>query len=176
MVVPATLLFIECVWATPAKNCFGCWSLVLLFRLNDNRVVSSVTVLVMTSETVLGWGRQNALIVTSYLQRHGKLQTPFIICTVQVLEVNYISNLPCIESLNLKDNPITSIMDYRTKVLDLFQDQYVEMTLDGIKTSQKEIDKVAILKAIQKAKDGKTKKLGMRKDSPMRKVCSFTAP
>ena len=33
---------------------FGCWSLVLLFRLNDNRVVSSVTVLVMTSETVFG--------------------------------------------------------------------------------------------------------------------------
>ncbi|XP_071805690.1 nischarin-like isoform X3 [Asterias amurensis] len=90
-------------------------------------------------------------------------------CIEHVLEVNYISNLPCIESLNLKDNPITSIMDYRTKVLDLFQDQYVEMTLDGIKTSQKEIDKVAILKAIQKAKDGKTKKLGMRKESPMRK-------
>ena len=39
--------------ATPTKNCFGCWSLVLLFRLNDNRVVSSVTVLVMMSETTL---------------------------------------------------------------------------------------------------------------------------
>ena len=51
-----------CVLATPTKNCFGCWSLVLLFRLNDNRVVSSVTVLVVTSETVFGWGRQNALL------------------------------------------------------------------------------------------------------------------
>ncbi len=90
-------------------------------------------------------------------------------CIEHVLEVYYISNLPCIESLTLKENPITSIMDYRTKVLDLFQDQYVQMTLDGIKTSQKEIDKVAILKAIQKAKDGKSKKLGMKKDSPMRK-------
>jgi hypothetical protein len=50
----------ERVLATPTKNCFGCWSLVLLFRLNDNRVGSSVTVLVMTSETIIGYSRQNA--------------------------------------------------------------------------------------------------------------------
>ena len=47
------IIELECVLATPTKNCFGCWSLVLLFRLIANRVVSSVTVLVMTSETVL---------------------------------------------------------------------------------------------------------------------------
>ena len=52
----------ECVLATPTKNCFGCWSFVLLFRLNDNRVVSLVTVLVMTSETIIGYSRQNAAI------------------------------------------------------------------------------------------------------------------
>ena len=87
------------------------------------------------------------------------------------MEVNHISNLPCIESLNLKENPITSIMEYRTKILDLFQEQYMVMTLDGHRTSQLERDKVAILKAIQKAKEGKVKKLGLRKNSPNRKVC-----
>ena len=46
--------------ATPTKNCFDCWSLVLLFILNDNRVESSVTVSVMTSETIIGYSRQNA--------------------------------------------------------------------------------------------------------------------
>ncbi|XP_022101206.1 nischarin-like isoform X2 [Acanthaster planci] len=85
-----------------------------------------------------------------------------------VVEVNHISNLPCIESLNLKDNPITSIMDYRTKILSLFQEQYTELTLDGQRTSQKEMDRVAIMKAIQKAKESKVKKL-TRKSSPSRK-------
>ena len=56
---------LECVLATPTKNCFGCWSLVLLFRLNDNRVVSSVTVLVMTSETVFGWSPKRTPDVSS---------------------------------------------------------------------------------------------------------------
>ena len=67
----------ECVLATPTKNYLGCWSLVLLFRLNDNRVVSSVTVLVIiTSETYFGWGRQNAFqaMATCTLWRH-KIQT-----------------------------------------------------------------------------------------------------
>ena len=49
-------------WRPQPKYFFGRWSLVLLFRLNDNWVVSSVTVLVMTSETVFGCGRQNALL------------------------------------------------------------------------------------------------------------------
>ncbi|XP_038047794.1 nischarin-like [Patiria miniata] len=85
-----------------------------------------------------------------------------------VVEVNHISNLPCIESLNLKDNPVTGVMDYRTKILSLFQEQYAELRLDGQRSSQKEMDKVAIMKAIQKAKDSKVKK-PTGKNSPSRK-------
>ena len=47
----------------------------------------------------------------------------------QVLEVQHLSNLPCLEKLNLKQNPVTVIVDYRTCVLELFLDRYSEVSL-----------------------------------------------
>ena len=56
----------------------------------------------------------------------------------QIIEVEHISNLPCIESLVLRDNAVTSVVDYRTKVFELFQERYAELKLDGQPASQKE--------------------------------------
>ncbi|XP_078595574.1 nischarin-like [Branchiostoma floridae x Branchiostoma japonicum] len=70
----------------------------------------------------------------------------------QVSDMKHIGTLPCIESVLLTGNPVTMVTDYRTKVLATFNDRSKEVCLDGVTTSQKEQDTVAVLQAIQKAK------------------------
>uniref|UniRef100_A0A8C5D8W1 PX domain-containing protein n=1 Tax=Gouania willdenowi TaxID=441366 RepID=A0A8C5D8W1_GOUWI len=71
----------------------------------------------------------------------------------QLEEIRNISSLPCLEKLNLSSNPMCIIPDYRTKVLAQFGDRAAEVCLDGQVTTEKELDTVEVLKAIQKAKD-----------------------
>nr|DBA18741.1 TPA: hypothetical protein GDO54_016953 [Pyxicephalus adspersus] len=75
----------------------------------------------------------------------------------QVDEIKNIGNLPCLENLILTDNPVTIIPDYRTKVLAQFGDRAAEVCLDNTATTEKELDTVEVLKAIQKAKDAKNR-------------------
>ncbi|XP_071816316.1 uncharacterized protein [Apostichopus japonicus] len=70
----------------------------------------------------------------------------------RVEDVQAVGNLPCLEELVLFDNPITGIVDYRTKILKLFGDRVAEVKLDGQPASSQEMDTVAILSAIQKSK------------------------
>ena len=86
-------LHLGCILAPPTKNCFGCWSLVLLFRLNDNRVVDSVTVLVMTSETIFGWGRQNALQVRPFPANKSKWFVIGFFCRRQLTDDDKAASL-----------------------------------------------------------------------------------
>ncbi|XP_056129521.1 nischarin [Lampris incognitus] len=72
-------------------------------------------------------------------------------------EIGSIGSLPCLEKLNLSNNPVCIIPDYRTKVLAQFLDRASEVCLDGRVTTEKELDTVEVLKAIQKAKDVKKK-------------------
>lgn len=76
----------------------------------------------------------------------------------QLEEIRNIGSLPCLEKLNLADNPMCIIPDYRTKVLAQFGDRAAEVCLDGKTTTEKELDTVEVLKAIQKAKDVKERK------------------
>uniref|UniRef100_A0A8C6SWT1 Nischarin n=1 Tax=Neogobius melanostomus TaxID=47308 RepID=A0A8C6SWT1_9GOBI len=76
----------------------------------------------------------------------------------QLEEIRNIGSLPCLEKLNLSDNPMCIIPDYRTKVLAQFGDRAAEVCLDGKTTTEKELDTVEVLKAIQKAKDMKDRK------------------
>ncbi|XP_013870780.1 nischarin [Austrofundulus limnaeus] len=73
----------------------------------------------------------------------------------QLEEIRNIGALPCLEKLNLSSNPMCIIPDYRTKVLAQFGDRAAEVCLDCSLTTEKELDTVEVLKAIQKAKEAK---------------------
>ncbi|XP_046581092.1 uncharacterized protein LOC124288585 [Haliotis rubra] len=75
----------------------------------------------------------------------------------QVSDVKPIGGLPCLENLLLTGNPVTIVLDYRTKVLEVFGDRVNEVVLDNQKPNQKELDTVAVLQALQKARDNKDK-------------------
>ncbi|KAM8799860.1 nischarin [Eudromia elegans] len=75
----------------------------------------------------------------------------------QIDEVRNIGSLPCLEKVVLSSNPLSIIPDYRTKVLAQFGDRASEVCLDNIVTTEKELDTVEVLKAIQKAKEVKHK-------------------
>uniref|UniRef100_A0A8C3EQI8 Nischarin n=1 Tax=Corvus moneduloides TaxID=1196302 RepID=A0A8C3EQI8_CORMO len=75
----------------------------------------------------------------------------------QIEEVKNIGSLPCLEKVVLSSNPLSIIPDYRTKVLAQFGDRASEVCLDNIVTTEKELDTVEVLKAIQKAKEVKYK-------------------
>ncbi|XP_019579879.2 nischarin isoform X3 [Rhinolophus sinicus] len=75
----------------------------------------------------------------------------------QMAEVRSIGSLPCLEHLLLLSNPLSIIPDYRTKVLAQFGERASEVCLDNTVTTEKELDTVEVLKAIQKAKEVKSK-------------------
>ncbi|XP_075142895.1 nischarin isoform X3 [Leptodactylus fuscus] len=75
----------------------------------------------------------------------------------QVDEIKNIGSLPCLETVTLTDNPVVIVPDYRTKVLAQFGDRAAEVCLDNTSTTEKELDTVEVLKAIQKAKEAKNK-------------------
>lgn len=76
----------------------------------------------------------------------------------KVDDVRSLEKLPCLETLVLFANPVTGIVDYRTKILKLFGDRVAEVTLDGQPASIQETDTVAILSAIQKSKLNQNKR------------------
>lgn len=69
-------------------------------------------------------------------------------------EVRHISDLPSLENLVLTGNPVSQIVDYRVKVLEHFGSRAFRICLDNESTNQKELDKVAILKALHSTKHG----------------------
>ncbi|XP_006876088.1 PREDICTED: nischarin isoform X2 [Chrysochloris asiatica] len=75
----------------------------------------------------------------------------------QMEEVRSIGSLPCLEHVSLLNNPLSIIPDYRTKVLAQFGERASEVCLDNTVTTEKELDTVEVLKAIQKAKEVKSK-------------------
>ncbi|XP_008053175.2 nischarin isoform X1 [Carlito syrichta] len=75
----------------------------------------------------------------------------------QMEEVRSIGSLPCLEHVALLNNPLSIIPDYRTKVLAQFGERASEVCLDDTVTTEKELDTVEVLKAIQKAKEVKSK-------------------
>lgn len=94
----------------------------------------------------------------------------------QLEEIKNISSLPCLEKLNLSSNPMCIIPDYRTKVLALFGDRAAEVCLDGKVTTEKELDTVEVLKAIQKAKEAKDKMSSSNKKISEETRLSAAAP
>uniref|UniRef100_A0A3Q1FF93 PX domain-containing protein n=1 Tax=Acanthochromis polyacanthus TaxID=80966 RepID=A0A3Q1FF93_9TELE len=89
----------------------------------------------------------------------------------QLEEIRNIGSLPCLEKLSLAGNPMCIIPDYRTKVLAQFGDRAAEVCLDSRVTTEKELDTVEVLKAIQKAKEVKD-----RMSSGDKKISEDTRP
>ncbi|XP_061689073.1 LOW QUALITY PROTEIN: nischarin [Syngnathoides biaculeatus] len=94
----------------------------------------------------------------------------------QLEEIKNIGSLPCLEKLNVSSNPMCIIPDYRTKVLAQFGDRAAEVCLDGQVTTEKELDTVEVLKAIQKAKEVKDRMSGSDKKISEETGLSATAP
>ncbi len=68
--------------------------------------------------------------------------------------VEPVSRLPCLESLNLQGNKVTTVVDYRIKVFELFGKRCSEICLDNETPSQPEVDKVSVLMALRVAREG----------------------
>jgi len=66
--------------------------------------------------------------------------------------VRCISSLPCLEVLTLTGNSVTTMLDFRTKVLTMFGSRAAEICLDNEKPMQKELDTVAVLLALEQSK------------------------
>jgi len=69
-----------------------------------------------------------------------------------VESVRAVAQLPCLEALTLTANPVTSVVDFRTKVLTMFRGRCAEVCLDNEPPTQKELDTVAVLLALESAK------------------------
>ncbi|XP_033216816.1 nischarin-like [Belonocnema kinseyi] len=75
-------------------------------------------------------------------------------------EVKYIGNLPCLENLRLTGNPVSTIVDYRVKVLEPFGKRAADICLDNERPNQKELDTVSVLQALRIAREGKSPMFG----------------
>ena len=71
-------------------------------------------------------------------------------------EIKYIGNLPCLENLRLTGNPVSTIVDYRVKVLEPFGKRAADIHLDNEKPDQQELDTVSVFQALRIAKEGKS--------------------
>ncbi|GFU03048.1 nischarin [Trichonephila clavipes] len=71
-------------------------------------------------------------------------------------EAANLSKLPCLEILNLQNNPVTFTVDYRPQLLLKLGSLAPEITLDGVKATEKEIDTVSVLQALKIARDEPT--------------------
>ncbi|KPP76232.1 nischarin-like [Scleropages formosus] len=89
----------------------------------------------------------------------------------QLDEIKNIGTLPCLEKLSLTNNPMCIIPDYRTKVLAQFWDRASEVCLDRTPTTEKELDTVEVLKAIQKAKEAKDRMANSEKKCGHNSCC-----
>ncbi|XP_077285158.1 nischarin-like [Arctopsyche grandis] len=73
-----------------------------------------------------------------------------------VEEVQHICKLPCLENLRLTANPVASVVDYRVKVIEQFNNRMSDICLDSEKPSEKELDTARVLQALRIVKEGKT--------------------
>lgn len=76
-------------------------------------------------------------------------------------EIKYIIGLPQVDYLNLTGNPVTTVIDYRVKVLEQFGGRASYICLDNEKPTQKELDTVSVLQALRIVKEGRTPKFNI---------------
>lgn len=71
-------------------------------------------------------------------------------------QIQYLNGLQNMNYLVLSGNPVSTVVDYRTKVLGILNKRTSDFCLDNERPTQKELDTVAIMHALKIAKEGKT--------------------
>lgn len=100
---------------------------------------------------------QNHIVSLKGFRKLYSLVTLNLSCNkiVDIEEVCYIGDLPCLENLILTGNAVATTIDYRIKVLEHFKDRAKDICLDNERPSQCELDKVAVVRALRIVKEGK---------------------
>ncbi|EDW73904.1 uncharacterized protein Dwil_GK19704 [Drosophila willistoni] len=70
-------------------------------------------------------------------------------------EVDYVANLPLLETLRLTGNPLATSVDYRPRVLARFHERAAEMCLDNERGTQQELDTALVLSALLQSQQRK---------------------
>lgn len=95
----------------------------------------------------------------------------------EIAEVSHISGLPCLEILIITGNPVATVVDYRTKVLELFGQRAAEVCLDNERPTQRELEFVAVLQAIRASREGRLPTLSISTPLPATaSVITFDRP
>ncbi|KAL4098385.1 hypothetical protein QTP88_023009 [Uroleucon formosanum] len=71
-------------------------------------------------------------------------------------QLKHLSGLQNMNYLVLSGNPVSTVVDYRIKVLGILKKRTSDFCLDNERPTQKELDTVAIMHAIKVAKEGRT--------------------
>lgn len=100
---------------------------------------------------------QNKLTSLSAFSKLYSLEALDVSCNriEDIEEIKYVGCLPCLENLRLTGNPVSTIVDYRVKVLEPFGKRAADICLDNEKPNQKELDTVSVLQALRIAREGK---------------------
>lgn len=70
-------------------------------------------------------------------------------------EARHLAHLPCLEALTLTGNPVSTVVDYRTRVLERVGVRASEICLDNERPSLKELDTIAVLQALRIVQEGR---------------------
>lgn len=73
-----------------------------------------------------------------------------------ITQINHLSRLQNMNYLVLSGNPVSTVVDYRIKVLGILNKRTSDFCLDNERPTQKELDTVAVMHALKMAKEGKT--------------------
>lgn len=77
-------------------------------------------------------------------------------CVTDIEQIKYLSALQNLNYLVLSGNPVSTVVDYRIKVLGILNKKTSDFCLDNERPTQKELDTVAVMHALRIAKEGKT--------------------
>lgn len=77
-------------------------------------------------------------------------------CVTDIEQIIHLSALQNLNYLVLSGNPVSTVVDYRIKVLGILNKKTSDFCLDNERPTQKELDTVAVMQALRMAKEGKT--------------------
>lgn len=139
------------------RDVFTLTSLPLLERISysGNVICSSLTDLHLRFGNIIILDMSQNMI--ECLQPFHKLYSLVVLnlsCNkvTDVDQVKHISNLPCLESLILTGNPVSSSVDFRVKALSFFGNRAGVLELDNEKANSTEMDQISIIQAIELAR------------------------
>ncbi|CAJ0584934.1 unnamed protein product, partial [Mesorhabditis spiculigera] len=87
-----------------------------------------------------------------------------------VESVIHVGRLPCLETLILRGNPVRKTVEYRTRILEAFEERAAEITLDSRRANERERDTIAVRLALRRSREEKERAELARKEKIERSV------